>query len=96
MSIQAAKEELSSLTEFQRDIHVTANMAEDIISNFYRVFIKSTWYSSVPMKLRSTIDGEEIVYSVNNSFHFLMYSYMRFMLPPIRVRSEFKGRVRIG
>lgn len=96
MSIQAAKEELNSLTEFQREIHVTANMSEDIISNFYRAFIKSTWYSSIPMKLKCTSDGEEIVYSVNNSFHFLMYSYMRFMLPPVRVRSEYKGRVRIA
>ena len=96
MSIHAAKEELNSLTDFQRDIHVTANMSEDIISNFYRAFIKSTWYSSVPMKLKCTPDGEEIVYSVNNSFHFLMYSYMRFMLPAIRVKREYKGRVRVA
>src|SRR5437868_8318476 len=96
MSIQAAKEELNSLTEFQRDIHVLSNMSEDIISNFFKVFIKSTWYSSMPMKLKCTSDGDEIVYSVNNSFHFLMYSYMRFMLPPIRVKSEYKGRVRIA
>lgn len=96
MSIQAAKDELSSLTDFQREIHVTANMSEEIISNFYRAFIKSTWYSSIPMKLKCTSDGEEIVYSVNNSFHFLMYSYMRFVLPPVRVKSEYKGRVRIA
>lgn len=96
MSIQAAKEELNSLTEFQREIHVLQNMSEDIISNFYKAFIKSTWYSSMPMKLKCSIDGDEVVYSVNNSFHFLMYSYMRFILPPIRVKSEFKGRVRIA
>ena len=96
MSIQAAKEELNSLTDFQRDIHVTTNLSEDIISNFYRTFIKSTWYSSIPMKLKCTTDGDEVVYSVNNSFHFLMYSYMRFMLPPVRVKSEYKGRVRIA
>ena len=96
MSIQAAKEELNSLTEFQRDIHIMANMSEEIISNFYRAFIKSTWYSSMPMKLKCTTDGEEVVYSVNNSFHFLMYSYMCFTLPPVRVKQEYKGRVRIA
>lgn len=96
MSIQAAKEELASLTDFQREIHVTTNLSEDIISNFYRAFLKSTWYSSLPMKLKCTTDGEEVVYSVNNSFHFLMYSYMRFMLPPVRVKSEYKGRVRMA
>src|SRR5579863_1026522 len=96
MSIQAAKEELSSLTEFQRDIHVTSTLSEDIISNFYRAFVKSTWYSSIPMKLKCTSDGEDTVYTVNNSFHFLMYSYMRFMLPPVRVKPDYKGKVRIA
>ncbi len=96
MSIQAAKEELLSLTDFQRDIHKTSDMSEEIISVFYRTFIKSTWYSSIPMKLKCTNDGGEIVYTVNNSFHFLMYSYMRFALPLIRIKSQFKDRVRIA
>jgi len=96
MSIQAAKEELNCLTDFQREIHVISNISEDIISNFYRTFIKSTWYSSMPMKLKCTADGDEVVYTVNNSFHFLMYSYMRFTLPPVRVKQEYKGRVRIA
>lgn len=96
MSIQAAKEELNSLTEFQRDIHVTSGPTENIISTFYRTFIKSTWYSSVPMKLKCSSDGEETVYTVNNSFHYLIYSYMRLMLPPVRVKPEFRGRVHIS
>jgi len=96
MSIQAAKEELNSLTQFQKEIHVQSNLSEDIISNFYRAFIKCTWYSSIPMKLKCTTDGNEVVYSVNNSFHLLTYSYMRFVLPPVHVKSEFKGRVRIA
>jgi len=96
MSIQAAKEELLSLTEFQKDIHQTSNLSEDIISNFHRAFIKSTWYSSMPMKLKCSSDGEETVYTVNNSFHFLIYSYMRYSLPPVRVKPEYKGRVRIA
>lgn len=96
MSIQIAKEELNSLTDFQREIHVTSDLSEDIISNFYRAFIKSTWYSSIPMKLKCTTDGDEVIYTVNHSFHFLMYSYMCFTLPPVRVKSEYKGRVRIA
>lgn len=96
MSIQAAKEELNALTEFQRDIHVTDIETEPIISNFYRAFIKSTWYSSLPMKLKSSTDGDEIIYTVNNSFHFLIYSYMRFMTPPIKVKDSYKGRARIA
>jgi hypothetical protein len=94
MSIQAAKEELNSLTDFQRDIHVTKDLSEEIISTFYRTFVKATWYSSVPLKLKCSSDGEEVVYSVNNTFHYLMYSYMRFELPPISVLPEFNKTIR--
>src|SRR3990167_7421414 len=96
MSIQIAKEELNSLTEFQKEIHVTSDLTEEIISNFYKVFTKATWHSSIPMKLKCTSDGEEVVYSVNNSFHFLPYTYMRFVLPPIKIKPEHKGKVRIA
>lgn len=96
MSIQIAKEELNSLTDFQKEIHITSDLSEEIVSNFYKTFTKSTWYSSLPMKLKCTPDGEEVVYPVNNSFHFLMYSYMRFVLPAIKVKQEFRGRVRIA
>ena len=95
MSIQAAKEELNSLTEFQRDIHVTTEATEEIISSFHRVFIKSTWHSSVPVKLKRFQDGEETVYAVSDSFHFLMHTYMRFTLPRVRVKPEYRGKVRI-
>lgn len=96
MSIQVAKEELYSLTDFQREIHVTSDPSENIISNFYKVFIKSTWYSSTPMKLKCTTEGEEVVYTVNDSFHFLIYSYMRFVTPTVSVKQEYKGKVRIA
>lgn len=96
MSIQIAIKELNSLTEFQKDIHVTSGLDEDIILNSYKVFTKSTWYSSIPMKLKCTSDGEEVVYSVNNSFHFLLYTYMRFVLPAVKVKQEYKGKVKIA
>lgn len=95
MSVQVAKEELNSLTEFQREIHVTENLSEEIISNFYRAFIKSTWYSSIPMKLAQKLEGNTVIYTVNNTFHFLIYSYLRFVTPAIKVKSQYKGRVRI-
>jgi hypothetical protein len=96
MSVQIAKEELLSLNEYQKQIHYVSSFEEPIISNFYKEFIKSTWYSSMPLKLKSTVDGEEVVYAVNVSFHFLMYSYMRFVLPAINVKPEYKGKVRIA
>jgi hypothetical protein len=100
MSIQAAKVELESLTKEQQDDHDTTNLSEEIISNFYRAFIKSTWYSSVLMKLtpsEGSIGSEgETIYAVNDTFHFLIYSYLRFRTPAIRVKPSHKGRVRIA
>lgn len=96
MSVQIAKEELSSLTDFQKQIHNIEELSEPIISNFYKEFIKSTWYSSVPLKMKTSSDNEDIIYEVNKSFHFLIYSYMRFLLPAVNVKSEYKGKVRIA
>lgn len=96
MSIQAAKLDLLSLTDFQKEIHMTDNVNENIISTFYRSFIKSTWYTTIPLKLQCTMDGDELIYTVNNSFHFLMYSYMTFQLPQIKIKNEYKGKVRIA
>lgn len=95
MSALIAKAELLSLTDFQRDLHVTKDKSEEIVSTFYKGFTKSTWYSSVPCKLACSTDGEIIVYKVNNAFHYLSYTYMRYMLPAIRVKQEYSGKVRI-
>ncbi len=96
MSIQAAKEELNSLTDFQKEIHVTSSATEDIMSNFYKPFIKSTWNSNISMKLKCSNDGHETVYTANNSFHFLIYTYMRFQLPKITVNEKYKDTVRVA
>jgi hypothetical protein len=96
MSIQIAKKELDSFVPYQRDIHVISDMNEDITSLFFRTFVKSTWFSSVLMKLKSIQDGEDTLYQVNNSFHFLLYSYLRFMLPSIRIKQTYKKRAEVA
>lgn len=96
MSIQAARDELSSLCEFQREIHTVADVSEKIMSIFHRTFLKSTWYSSIPMKLKCTQDGGESVYHVNDSFHFLLYTYTRQFIPGIRVKPNQKDKIRIA
>jgi len=96
-AVQLAKETLLSLTEFQRDIHIlNEHDKQDIESVFHKKFIKSTWYSSVKMKLESTTDGDQTVYKVNDSFHYLEYSYRCFKTPAIRVKQEWIGKVRIS
>ncbi len=96
MSIQVSKEELNSLTDFQKEMHYINDPSEEVMSNFYKEYIKSTWHSTIPLKLKATKDGDEIVYTVNNTFHLLTYSYMRFTLPTIRIKSVGKGKIRIA
>jgi hypothetical protein len=95
MSIQCCKDEINSMSDFQKDIHLTSDYKEKIISNFYQKFLKSTWYSSIDQKLKQIKDGDETAFIINNSFHYLIYTYMRFYLPPIRVKEKYKDRVKI-
>lgn len=96
MSLQAAKLDLESLTESQEEFHVVKDPKQEIISNFYRVFLPCTWHTTIPMTLKCSQDGDEVVYTVNNSFHLLIYTYMRFVLPPIKVKDEYKGKVKVA
>lgn len=96
MTIQAAKEELKSLTTSQRARHVATDSSDKIISSFYRAYIKSTWYSSATMRLKRSEDGNEYIYAVNNTFHLLEYTYLTFNLPTVRVRPEHRGKVRVA
>lgn len=95
MSTSIAKAELKSITDFQKKMHVISEKGEEISSLFFRKFVKSTWYSCIPAKLKSYLDGDDVIYEVNNIFHFLLYTYLRFKLPSVRVRPEYKGKVRI-
>lgn len=97
-AIAVAKEELSSLNDFQREIHFhdyDDGADPEILSDHYRKFVKSTWYSSVLTKLACVTDGTETVYPLNNSFHFLKYTYLRFVVPAIKVKLDYAGKIRI-
>lgn len=91
-----AKLELESITELQKELHSTTTPTESIISIFYREFHKTTWYSSLPLKLKCTEDADELVYTVNNTFHYLFYTYMRQFYPAIKVIKKLQDKVRIA
>ncbi len=96
MEIKATKDELLELTEFQKSLHFPSFDDEPLSSKFYREYIKTTWYCSTPMPLKSVIEGDEFIYSPDPTFHYLMYSYLRFMLPPIKIKNEYRSTVRIA
>lgn len=95
MALNVAKEELESLTDFQREIHVATVTDRDIMSRFYRPFVKSTWYASTLEKLECMPGTEEFIYKVNPSFDYLMYTYLRSVFPGASVKEEWKDRVEI-
>lgn len=93
---QIAKIELESLTKHQSaDIH-GYDTGEDVSSMFAVEFNKSTWYSSMPIKLKQSTDGGAIIYEAPNTFHYIQYSYMRASLPAISVKKEYRNKVRIA
>jgi len=96
-ALQIAKDQLNSITDFQRDMHMlNENDSTDIISPYYKKYIKTMWRSGVVTKFASHNDGDEIIYPVNNSFHYLEYTYLAFKLPAIRIKTEWLGKVRIA
>lgn len=96
-ALQLAKETLNSLTDFQRDIHIlNEHDGNDIIAIHHKKFIKSTWYSTVITKLEAKEDGDDVVYRVNDSFHYLEYTYRCFKTPVVRVKQEWIDKVRIA
>ncbi|MFK5970417.1 MAG: hypothetical protein QM487_09895 [Candidatus Marithrix sp.] len=95
MTSKVFKHELLSITPFQEQLHKTDRLSESLICNHFRDFKKCTWTSTMPVKMNSSMDGDEVVYSVYNTFHFLNDSYMKFTSPSIKIRPDFKGKVQI-
>lgn len=97
MAVSIPKMELESLTKFQRDIHVVSSREEEIISHFFRVFTKCFWYSTALTKHKAhVVNVDEVIYTANATYHFLAYSYMCFTTPAVRIKNEYKGKVRIA
>lgn len=96
MSLQISKNELSVLTDFQNEIHLITQETEEIGSIFFKPLVRSTWYSTMLMKLPATQSGADTVYTVNNTFHFLLYTYLRFVLPTIKVKKGYENKIRIA
>lgn len=101
MSSNIARFEFEILNDFQKDLHLIFDENElpeegvEIISFFHHKFEKSTWYSQYTTKFKCTSTENELIYTVNNTFHYLLYSYMRQTFPALRVAERYKGLVQI-
>lgn len=96
-ALQLAKDQLNSLSKFQRDMHVLDKHDRDeIIIPYCKKYIKTSWRTSVLTKFAAQTDGDDIIYPLNNSFHYLEYTYLCFKLPAMRIKSKYLGKVRIA
>lgn len=97
MTSGVAKLELENLTDFQNEIHLKDphNEGDNFASTFNFEFCKLAWFALIDEKLKCEVDGNEARYTVNNTFHFLIATYMRQAFPAIRVKPEKRGTVQI-
>lgn len=87
--------ELEKMSIFQEEIHNPRDAQEKIESIFYREFRKSLYHTTQAIKLKCSPDGTKLVFTANNAFHFLMYTYMCQHYPAIRVKPEYRGKYKI-
>jgi len=95
MENQVTKAEINSLTDFQKSLHIPAHEEEPFMSKFYRIYLKTPWYCSTPLPLKKSEEGDDVIYKLNPTYHYLMYSYVKFNLPPIKVKPDYVSKLRI-
>lgn len=95
-TVGIAKMDLASITAFQEELHKPNSDDEELVSDFYQEFRKTSWYTHMPIQLDVEPGSEGCFrYQVNPTFDFLMYTYLRAKLPALRVKEKWQGRVEI-
>lgn len=94
--------ELESKTKFQQDLYYQKDGSdEQVTSNFYREFNKTSFWVPIDERLElitldeGRSDDTLLSYRVNINYNSLLYTKLRLKLPPIKVKDEFKDSVRI-
>jgi hypothetical protein len=91
-----AKAELKSLTALQKELHIPEHDEEEMASNFYNEFIRSTWYTNALVKFKASYSDNQVDFTCPEPCGFLVYSELRQELPEISVKEEFSEIVRIA
>ena len=91
-----AKAELKSLTALQKELHIPEHDDEEMASNFYSEFIRSTWYTNALIKFKINRSDSQADFVCPEPCGFLVYSEVKQDLPEISVKEEFKDIIRIA
>jgi hypothetical protein len=93
-----ARIELQNQTNFVKELYYSdANNKEDeITSNSYREFNKSTFYIPIDDKLDATHTDKSSTFKIKISYDELLYQNCRLELPTLKVKEEYKDTVKIA
>lgn len=91
-----AQAELKSITALQKELHIPETDDEEVASNFFCEFIRSTWYTNALVKFKQSKSDNQIDFTFAEPCGFLAYSEIKQKLPEISVREEFRDTVRIA
>lgn len=93
-----ARIELQNQTNFVKELYYsdTNNKDDEITSNSYREFNKSTFYIPIDEKLDATHTDKSSTFKVKVSYDELLYLNCRMELPTLRVKENYKDTVKIA
>lgn len=94
--INVAKIDLDTLSAFQRMLHHPADEEEEIDSHFSFQFKKTAWSTNLVEKLKIDSSDENVTFTANHKFDFLMYTYIVQKLPALRVLENYRKTVEIA
>jgi hypothetical protein len=92
-----ARIELANRTNFVNELYYSdTTKDEEITSNSYREFSKSTFYVPIDEKLEASNTDQTSTVRVNVSYDELLYLNCRIELPTLKVKEEYKETVKIA
>lgn len=92
-----ARIELANRTNFVNELYYSdSTREEEITSNSYREFLKSTFYVPIDEKLEGNHTDQTSTFRVNVSYDELLYLICRVELPTLKVKEEYKETVKIA
>jgi hypothetical protein len=89
--------DLKSISSFQPELHIPVNYDDEILSDFHREKIKTTWYTHSLIQTTPSTNKEQstAIFDIKDMPHRLMYCYMRQKFNAIVVKPGYKDSVRI-
>jgi hypothetical protein len=89
--------EYLNLSDTQRNFYFNSkpDLEEEIESRFFYNPKKISWSTNIQLPLLLQREGFNYVYTPDNNFHLLAWTYLVWRLPKISVKPEFNKRVEI-